>query len=75
MGNSPQTLEIDAGQTVIWKNPSTVAEPHTITFYKDGELLPPLVVPYNISGNTELNSAISAPNVEPTIIDDPLISA
>ena len=32
---SPQTVEINAGESVTWTNPTKVAEPHTITFYFD----------------------------------------
>ena len=48
-----------------------VAEPHTIGFAKDSEMIPPLVAPFSIPNNTELTSAaVPAPNVEPTIIPD-----
>ena len=47
-----------------------VAEPHTVSFAKDSEMIPPSVAPFSIPNNTELTSAVPAPNVEPTIIPD-----
>ena len=29
----PQQAQVSVGQSVIWDNPTTVAEPHTVTFY------------------------------------------
>jgi plastocyanin len=49
----------------------SVPEPHTITFLKDANLLPPLVAPFSIPNNTKLSSAVPAPNVEPTVMPDP----
>lgn len=47
-----------------------VTEPHTVTFVKDKEMIPPLVAPFSISNETKLTPAISSPNVEPTIMPD-----
>ncbi|MDN5846991.1 MAG: hypothetical protein L0H53_12040 [Candidatus Nitrosocosmicus sp.] len=67
---TPQNVTINAGESVTWINPMQVAEPHTVTFVKDKEMIPPLVAPFSVPNNTELTSAIPAPNVEPTIIPD-----
>jgi plastocyanin len=67
---SPQNITINAGESVTWINPMPVPEPHTVTFFKDPNLLPPLVAPFSISKNTGLTSAIPSSNVEPTVLPD-----
>lgn len=68
---SPQNITINAGESVTWINPMPVPEPHTVTFLKDPNMLPPLLAPFSIPNNTELTSAIPAPNVEPAVMPDP----
>ena len=34
----PQNIEIQAGESVTWNNPTPVAEPHSVTFMKDNIL-------------------------------------
>src|SRR5687768_13868173 len=36
----PQNIEIKAGQTINWYNPTPVGEPHSVTFLQDGRLFP-----------------------------------
>ncbi len=67
---TPQNVTINAGESVTWINPMQVSEPHTATFVKDKEMIPPLVAPFSVPNNTEFKSAIPAPNVEPTILPD-----
>jgi plastocyanin len=67
---NPQNTSINAGESVTWINPMQVAEPHTVTFMKDPELLPPLFAVFSIQNNTELNSVIPSANIEPTIMPD-----
>jgi len=66
----PQNITISRGESITWTNPMQVAEPHTITFVKDKEMIPPPVAPFSVSNETELTAAIPSPNVEPTIIPD-----
>jgi plastocyanin len=66
----PQTINIKTGDSVTWDNPTLVGEPHTVTFIKDNDMIPPLVAPFSIPNNTELSAAIPAPNVEATIMPD-----
>jgi plastocyanin len=68
---TPQNISITAGGSVTWINPMLVEEPHAVTFFTDGKMLPPLVAPFNIPNNTKLTPAIPSPNVEPTIMPDP----
>jgi plastocyanin len=66
----PQTINIKTGESVTWNNPTIVGEPHTVSFIKDNDMIPPLVAPFSTPNNTELSAAISAPNVEATIMPD-----
>jgi plastocyanin len=67
---TPQNITINTGESVTWTNPMQVAEPHTVSFVKDKDMIPPLVAPFSIPNNTEFTSAAPAPNVEPSIIPD-----
>src|SRR3712207_6395458 len=40
----PQNMSIKAGESVTWDNPMLVEEPHTVTFFEDGNMMPPLLV-------------------------------
>ena len=35
----PQQVGIKAGESIIWDNPTTVAEPHSVIFMKDKKFL------------------------------------
>ena len=49
---TPQSVEIKAGDTVTWRNPMAVSEPHTVTFLKDQSFYPPPAVPVPITFNS-----------------------
>lgn len=51
----PQRIEIQAGQTIIWDNPTPVGEPHTVTFLKDKNLFPMFLAPFSVSASTQFN--------------------
>src|SRR5918993_1017654 len=36
---SPKNITINAGESVKWVNPMPVSEPHTVTFFKDPNML------------------------------------
>jgi plastocyanin len=42
---SPQTAEVNAGESITWINPTKVAEPHTITFFLDNSTMTGVVAP------------------------------
>jgi plastocyanin len=65
---SPQRIQINAGDTVTWYNPSPVAEPHTTTFLTNSSYLPSLAAPFDIPNDTQIVSKIPNPNVEPIIL-------
>jgi plastocyanin len=67
---TPQNVTINTGESVTWTNPMQVAEPHTVSFVKDKDMIPPLFAPFSVPNSTEFTSAAPAPNVEPSIIPD-----
>ena len=40
MAFTPQNITINAGQTVVWTNPTVVPEPHTVSFIKQQGYFP-----------------------------------
>jgi plastocyanin len=67
---TPQNVTINAGDSITWTNPMQVAEPHTVSFVRDKDMIPPLFAPCSIPNSTELIPVIPAPNVEPSILPD-----
>lgn len=64
----PQIVEIKAGDSITWNSSSPVAEPHTVTFVKDQNLLAPLAAPFAVSNSTNLQPLILNSNIEPLIV-------
>src|ERR671921_2467855 len=67
----PQNIEIKAGQTINWYNPTPVGEPHSVTFLQDGRLFPPFAAPFAVPNSTEFKALIPDPNLEPLIVPNP----
>jgi plastocyanin len=67
----PQHIEIKAGQTINWYNPTPVGEPHSVTFLQDDSLFPPFAAPFAVPNSTEFKTLIPSPNVEPLIVPNP----
>jgi plastocyanin len=66
---TPQNLIINAGETVIWRNPTIVGEPHTVTFIRQKDYFANPQSPYLIANGTELTPANpEEKNTEPLII-------
>jgi plastocyanin len=65
---SPQTVEINAGESVTWINPTKVAEPHTITFYFDNNTKSGIVAPLAVSNTTKFMTIPLDSNNEPLIL-------
>jgi plastocyanin len=64
----PQNIEIKAGQSINWYNPTPVGEPHSVTFMKDDRLFPPFAAPFAVPNSTEFELLLPNPNVEPLIV-------
>lgn len=61
----PQKIEIKAGESVTWDNPTTVPEPHSVTFVKDNKYLADYAAPFHVSNSTEFKPLDPKSNTEP----------
>jgi plastocyanin len=66
---TPQNVEIKSGESVTWRNPMVVSEPHTVSFILDPEYFAPPVAPFSISDSVELKSLLPNPNIDPNMVD------
>lgn len=64
----PQTIEIKAGQTINWYNPTPVEEPHSVTFFKDHNYFPPYIAPFAVPATATYDALIPNVNLEPLIV-------
>jgi plastocyanin len=61
----PQNIEIKAGESVSWDNPSTVGEPHTATFVLDNKTTTGIVSPFAVPNSTQFAAIPPNSNNEP----------
>ena len=61
----PQNIEINAGDSVQWINPTQVAEPHSVTFLEDQKYFADFATPFLIDNSTDLKPLIPESNSEP----------
>lgn len=61
----PQQVQISAGQSVIWDNPSAVAEPHTVSFVLDNKTATDIVSPFAVPNSTQFSAIPPGSNSEP----------
>ena len=64
----PQQIGIKAGESIVWVNPTTVAEPHSVTFMKGDNFFADFVAPFNVPKSTEFQSPLNGSNTEPVIV-------
>ena len=64
----PQQVGIKAGESIIWDNPTLVAEPHSVTFMKDKKFFADFVSPFIVTNSTEFQSPQQGSNTEPIIV-------
>lgn len=64
----PKQIGIKAGESIIWDNPTPVAEPHSVTFMKEKNFFANFVAPFNIPNSTEFQSPLQGSNTEPIIV-------
>ena len=65
---SPQTVEISAGESVTWINPTKVPEPHTVTFVLSNETYAEIFTPFAVDNSTQFMPVQPNANSEPTIV-------
>ena len=61
----PQNIEIKAGESVTWDNPSTVGEPHTATFVLDNKTATDIISPFAVPNSTQFAAIPPKSNNEP----------
>ncbi len=62
---APQDIQVNVGQNVTWDNPSTVAEPHTVTFVLDNKTTADIVSPFSVPNSTQFMPIPPTANSEP----------
>ena len=79
---SPQQVQIKAGQSVTWYNPTPVPEPHTVTFVLDNnnsdnnnksyaaDLIAPFTISSSTTNSTQIMPLIPNSNSEPLMTPD-----
>jgi plastocyanin len=74
---SPQQVQIKAGQSITWYNPTPVPEPHTVTFVLNNNdnksYAADLIAPFTVSSSTTTNSTQIMPII-PNSNSEPLMS-
>ena len=67
----PQNVEINAGESVTWYNPTErAAEPHTVTFILDNNTMAEVVSPLLVANTTKFTSLPPGSNNEALLIPD-----
>ena len=61
----PQNLHINVGESITWDNPSTVGEPHTVTFFLDNTTMTNIVSPFAVPNSTQFTAMPPNSNNEP----------
>jgi plastocyanin len=64
----PKNIEIKVGQSVTWTNPTTVGEPHTVTFVMDNSTFSGVVSPMAVSNTTKFMSIPPGSNNAPILL-------
>jgi plastocyanin len=61
----PQNMQISVGESITWNNPSTVGEPHTVTFVLDNTTTTNIVSPFSVQNSTQFTAIPPNSNNEP----------
>lgn len=67
----PNHAEIKVGETVVFYNPTRVAEPHTVTFVMDSSTFADFVMPYVIGNETSITPLPPNANADPIVLPGP----
>ncbi|MDQ3947936.1 MAG: hypothetical protein M3275_04575, partial [Thermoproteota archaeon] len=68
---SPQTVEINAGESVTWSSPAEILDFHTVTFVLDQNVISELLVPFAVPGDMDFELLPPFNVGEPFIIPTP----
>jgi plastocyanin len=61
----PKNIEIKSGDSIMWDSPTTVPEPHSVTFVKENNSFAAFAAPFVVPNSTQFKSLDSASNAEP----------
>jgi plastocyanin len=61
----PKNIEIKSGDSIMWDSPTTVPEPHSVSFVKENNSFAAFAAPFVVPNSTEFKSVDSASNAEP----------
>jgi len=64
----PQKVEINTGQSITWINPTTVGEPHTVTFVLDNKTMAGIVSPLAVPNSTQFTPIPPGSNNQPVMM-------
>ncbi|MGC2667722.1 MAG: hypothetical protein WA220_00905, partial [Candidatus Nitrosopolaris sp.] len=64
---TPQQIEIKAGQSVMWYNPTLVGEPHTVSFVLDNKSNTNFAIPFAVPSSTKFMVLPPGSNGQPTV--------
>lgn len=64
----PHNIQVNAGQSVTWTNPTTVGEPHTVTFVMDNSTYSGVVSPLAVSNTTKFTPLPPGSNNAPILL-------
>ena len=64
----PEKVEINAGQSITWVNPTTVGEPHTVTFVLDNKTMTGVVSPTAVPNSTQFTPIPPGSNNQPVMM-------
>jgi plastocyanin len=65
---NPQSVQVKAGQSIMWYNPSKVGEPHTVTFALDNKTKPDLSATFAVRNSSSFMAMPPNSYSQPTII-------
>jgi hypothetical protein len=58
-------MQINVGESITWDNPSTVGEPHIVTFVLDNTTMTNIVSPFSVPNSTQFIAIPPNSNNEP----------
>ena len=61
----PKNIEIKSGDSIMWDSPTTVPEPHSVSFVKENNSFAAFAAPFVVPNSTVFKSLDSASNAEP----------
>jgi plastocyanin len=61
----PKQAQVSVGQSITWDNPTTVGEPHTVTFVLDNKTMTDIVSPFAVPNSTQFAAIPPNSNNEP----------